>query len=95
LIIPRSPSPAPLQERDLDSLSAEEMRTILQRQRECEEAAPRVKQEGGIKRERSIERSNTVHGDNLDDEVSFVSAKRRRQHPVIVDEDGTETIDLT
>lgn len=33
LLIPRSPSPVPLEERDVDTLSAEEMRELLRRQR--------------------------------------------------------------
>lgn len=32
-IIPRSPSPVPLEERDVDSLSLEEIRELVRRQR--------------------------------------------------------------
>jgi hypothetical protein len=83
------------------------MKTLLRRQRERDEASTVVKRERGkastvvkrergIKRERTRERSATVSGvDGDDDGVSFVSAKRRRQLPVILNEDGTETIDLT
>jgi hypothetical protein len=97
LIIPRSPSPQPLEERDVDTLSPEEMRTLLRRQRERNEAPTNVKREGGaIKRERSRDRSDNIHEINDDDDdVSFVSAKRRRQLPVTVNEKGTEIIDLT
>jgi hypothetical protein len=101
LIIPRSPSPQPLEERDVDTLSPEEMRTLLRRQRERNENPTNVKREGGaIKRERSRDRSRD-RSDNIheinddDDDVSFVSAKRRRQLPVTVNEKGTEIIDLT
>lgn len=33
MVIPRSPSPIPLEERDINGLSSEEMRELLQRQR--------------------------------------------------------------
>jgi hypothetical protein len=72
------------------------MRTLLRRQRERDEASTVVKRECGIKRERTRERGATVSGVDSDDHgVSFVSAKRRRQLPVILNEDGTEMIDLT
>jgi len=95
LVIPRSPSPVPLEDRDVDSLSQEEMRELLRRQRQRGEAARIVKHEGGVKRERSRERSGTANNAEIDDDdVSFVSAKRRRL-PVTLNEDGVETIDLT
>jgi hypothetical protein len=71
------------------------MRNLLRRQRERDETARTIKREGGVKRERTRERSSTLDGAEIDDdELSFVSAKRRRP-PVTVNEDGTETIDLT
>jgi hypothetical protein len=95
MIIPRSPSPVPLEERDIDSLSLEEMRELVQRQREREAATRTVKQERGIKRERSRERSETLGTPGADtDDVAFLSAKRTRL-PVTLNEDGVETIDLT
>jgi topoisomerase IA-like protein len=85
----------PLEERDVNTLTPEEMRELLQRQRKRDQACRAVKQEQGVKRERSRERCNTANTANNDDgDISFVSAKRR-QLPVTVDEDGTETIDLT
>jgi len=52
-VIERSPSPAPLEERDLETLSPEEMRELLRRQRLRAQDGP-VKQEGQrAKRERS------------------------------------------
>ena len=112
MIIPRSPSPVPLEERDVDSLDPEEMRELLRRQRvrhinlfqgiyadslqERDAAARAVKQERGIKRERTQERSSTCTGDADDDEVSIVSTKRRReQYKTTVNEDGVKEIDLT
>lgn len=100
LIIARTPSPVPLEERDVDSLSPHEMRDLLRRQRERDQAARAVKREHGVKRERerNRERSRTaVSGgewDDYDDDVSFVSTKRKRL-PVTLNEDGIETIDLT
>ena len=51
-----------------------------------------------MKRERTRDRSATadrVGGFVDNDEVSFVSAKRRKLPPVTIDEDGVETFDLT
>ncbi|EFQ92434.1 hypothetical protein PTT_10464 [Pyrenophora teres f. teres 0-1] len=90
LIIPRSPSPVPLEERDINSLTAEESRELIRRLRERDEAAPLVKREG-VKRERSYTVSQM---EDYSDEVTFVSEKRRRL-PVTLNEDGTEIIDLT
>jgi hypothetical protein len=61
LTILRSPSPEPLEERDVGTLSSQEMRTLLRRQGERGKAAEKVKQEGGIKRERSRDCSDTIH----------------------------------
>ncbi|KAF2801158.1 hypothetical protein K505DRAFT_412439 [Melanomma pulvis-pyrius CBS 109.77] len=96
LIIPRTPSPVPLEERDVDDLSLEEMRELLQRQREREAATSVIKQEG-VKRERSScsETENRVGNNNYDDEVTFVESKRRKLPPSTINEDGLETFDLT
>ncbi|KAI4919496.1 hypothetical protein J4E90_001631 [Alternaria incomplexa] len=90
LIIPRTPSPVPLEERDINTLTLEESRELLRLQREQMDAAPVIKREG-IKRERS---STIINEDNDDDDVTFLSAKRRRL-PVTLDENGAEIIDLT
>ncbi|RMZ66093.1 hypothetical protein GMOD_00005162 [Pyrenophora seminiperda CCB06] len=86
LIIPRSPSPVPLEDRDVDTLTAEESRELVRRLREQKKAAPPIKREDvkrkGVKRE----------ADN--GEVTFVSEKRRRP-PATVNENGIEIIDLT
>lgn len=73
----------------MESLSVEEMRELLRRQRERETSRP-IKQEHGVKRERS----ETFDGDATEDEVSFVSAKKVRG-PVTLNEDGVELVDLT
>ncbi|RYN23517.1 hypothetical protein AA0113_g5236 [Alternaria arborescens] len=90
LIIPRNPSPVPLEDRDGDILTLEESHELLRRHREREDAAPSVKRER-FKRERS---STAVMEDQDDDNVSFVSAKRRRL-PITLNEDGIEIVDLT
>ncbi|KAI8934333.1 hypothetical protein NX059_009069 [Plenodomus lindquistii] len=98
LIIPRSPSPVPLEERDVETLTAEESRQLIRRLRQRDRSAVRVKKEG-VKREASRERSSTVVGAEHvhvdDDDVSFVSEQRKRRLPVSVNEEGVETIDLT
>lgn len=95
MVIPRSPSPIPLEKRDINTLSPDEMRKLLQRQREQDQASQAVKQEHRIKRERTRARSSTADDYHSDeDDLCFVATKRRRL-PVIVDEDGTERIDLT
>ncbi|KAL1797330.1 hypothetical protein ACET3X_003936 [Alternaria dauci] len=90
LIISRDPSPVPLEDRDVDTLTLEETRELLRRQRERGDAAPTVKRER-LKRERS---STVVMEDQDNDDVSFVCAKRRR-HFVALNEDGVEIVDLT
>ncbi|KAF2635879.1 hypothetical protein P280DRAFT_473522 [Massarina eburnea CBS 473.64] len=93
MIIPRSPNPIPLEERDIESLSPEEMRELLKRQKERDGAAPKVKSE--VKRERTGDPSKASTSFVGDDEVSFVSEKRRKRDHVFIDENGLETIDLT
>ncbi|KAF2849037.1 hypothetical protein T440DRAFT_534572 [Plenodomus tracheiphilus IPT5] len=95
LIIPRTPGPVPLEDRDVDTLTAEESRELILRLREREKSAVQVKKET-IKREISRDESNTVPGSNDEsDDISILLTKRRRMLPVIVDEHGVETIDLT
>lgn len=85
-ILERSPSPPPLEERDPDTLTREELQQLLaQRNREREDYL-RVKQE---KRERSA----TVVDDG-DDEVSFTGEGRSKRSRVSNDS-GVELIDLT
>ncbi|KAF9693595.1 hypothetical protein EKO04_008533 [Ascochyta lentis] len=96
LLIPRSPSPVPLEDRDIDTLSPEELRELVLRQRDRDAAARAFKQEAGVKRERTCERSSTLAGDDDDDEPSVVSTKRRREnYRTTITESGVEEIDLT
>ena len=102
----------PLEERDVDTLSPEEMRELLRRQQVCSIALPHhrcadivqerdaagraIKQERGIKRERTRERSSTYTDNAEDDELSIVLTKRRREnYRTTVNENGVEEIDLT
>ncbi|KAF3007689.1 hypothetical protein E8E13_009336 [Curvularia kusanoi] len=96
LVVPRSPSPVPLEERDIDTLSPEEMRELLRRQKERDAAAQAVKQERGVKRERMRERSSTVANESNEADPSVIaSKKKRRGYRNSVNEDGIEQIDLT
>ncbi|KAE9969442.1 hypothetical protein BLS_005353 [Venturia inaequalis] len=83
LIVPRSESPVPLENRLVDDLSREEMRELLKRQKQQIEEAARIKREGrnNVKRERDGHAVVDVD----DDELSTLPAKRR----------CIETVDLT
>ncbi|KAF2013667.1 hypothetical protein BU24DRAFT_452510 [Aaosphaeria arxii CBS 175.79] len=90
-VIPRTPSPVPLEDRNLDELNLEEARELLKRQRERDEAAKAIKQERGIKRER-VE----SEGQSDDEDVHLISSKKAKaEHRSTVNERGQETIDLT
>ena len=54
MIVPRNPSPVPLEDRPVESLTHEEAQELIRRQHARLAAAPRVKSEprNGIKRER-------------------------------------------
>ncbi|KAF3036906.1 hypothetical protein E8E12_003340 [Didymella heteroderae] len=94
LLVPRSPSPIPFEERDINTLNMKEMIELLQCQREQDAATRLVKPERGIKREYERERSRAIADDEND--ISVVSTKRRReQYWTIVDDNGVEAIDLT
>ena len=85
-ILERSPSPVPLEERNLDTLTREELQQLLaQRNREREDYI-RVKRE---KRERS-----TTVGEDDNDEVSFTGEGRSKRSRTSNDS-GVELIDLT
>ncbi|PSN68691.1 hypothetical protein BS50DRAFT_632589 [Corynespora cassiicola Philippines] len=93
MIIPRTPSPVPFEQRDLDGLSFDEMREIIRRQRERNDAGKSIKNERGIKRERLTDGSNNA-GEMMDNgEVSFISEKKRRV--TSTPQDGAEIVDLT
>ncbi|CBX92062.1 hypothetical protein LEMA_P047680.1 [Plenodomus lingam JN3] len=95
LIIPRTPSPVPLEERELDTLTPEESLELIRRMRERELSSVAIKRER-MKREHSCERNGTEikAGDSVSGEKSFVSSKRRCL-PATINKDGFEIIDLT
>jgi hypothetical protein len=64
-LIERSPSPTPLEDRDIDQLTLEEARELVRRSRE----ETRIKQEEGVGREQSAAREESA---------SEQSGKRRR-----------------
>ncbi|KAF1970558.1 hypothetical protein BU23DRAFT_570717 [Bimuria novae-zelandiae CBS 107.79] len=90
----KSPSPVPLEDRDVDSLNPQEMRELLRLQKERERAAKKVKRELGHRLTRSI----VADGDaDDDDEVSFAASgpSKRAKLPATVNDQGVETIHLT
>ncbi|KAK5127441.1 hypothetical protein LTR85_006780 [Meristemomyces frigidus] len=84
-IIPRTPSPVPLEARPLDELTPDEMRELLRRQREqSEKSADLVK----TKKEMKKERGEAVD-DEEDDELEVIEhrqKRRRRSGPNAADE---------
>ncbi|KAF2491026.1 hypothetical protein BU16DRAFT_141592 [Lophium mytilinum] len=89
-IIPRSPTPVPLEDRPIEELTLEETRELLKRQRERDAAARKVKQE--VKRERNDEGSRPFEND---DELTLVEERPRKRFRTVIEDDGTERVDLT
>jgi hypothetical protein len=88
-IIPRSPSPVPLEERDPDDLSYEEARELIRRMRtQGSEPGVKIKKE---KREHPIEDEDE---DSDDDEVE-VTEQRMSKRTRLSTDSGVELIDLT
>ncbi|KAF2171726.1 hypothetical protein M409DRAFT_17962 [Zasmidium cellare ATCC 36951] len=85
-IIPRSPSPVPLEDRDPATLNADELRQLLERRNE------ELKKFSNIKTEKR-ERPTPTLNDNDDDELIITehSSKRRRTSH----DSGIEVVDLT
>ena len=89
--MPRSPSPLPLEDRDVNTLTFEESQELIRRMREQKTTSRNFKQEHGVKREHSAVRES---GED-DDEVSFVSEIKRPRYNITVNPNGVETIDFT
>ncbi|KAG9525870.1 hypothetical protein KCU93_g5714, partial [Aureobasidium melanogenum] len=87
-LIPRSPSPIPLEDRPEESLNREELLELLRRQKARQEEQIQIKQE--LKRER-------VEDDDSDDELVVISSRPpTRKLKISADANtGVETIDLT
>ncbi|KAG9550740.1 hypothetical protein KCU71_g14050, partial [Aureobasidium melanogenum] len=87
-LIPRSPSPIPLEDRPEGDLNREELLELLRRQKSRQEEQVVIKQE--LKRER-------IEEDEDDDELTIIfSRPPPRKHKISTDADsGIDTIDLT
>ncbi|KAF2117494.1 hypothetical protein BDV96DRAFT_685220 [Lophiotrema nucula] len=72
-VIPRTPTPEPLEDRDIEGMNPRELKVALRRLRQHQFAQQR------IKREREREGSpETVYGDDDEDEIVYIGTKRRR-----------------
>ncbi|CAO2658836.1 Nn.00g065590.m01.CDS01 [Neocucurbitaria sp. VM-36] len=74
-IIPRTPSPVPLEERAEDDLSPEELRQLVRQLKERDTATSTMKKEAGVKRERALDIDDENH-----DEVVIVDTRSRKRH---------------
>ncbi|EME84101.1 uncharacterized protein MYCFIDRAFT_214617 [Pseudocercospora fijiensis CIRAD86] len=93
-IIPRSPSPTPLEDRDPDDLTPEEARELVRRMREREKLQAAIKKE--IKREKR-NRSDTLNVDDESDHegVLVTGEGPARKRARASTDSGIECIDLT
>ncbi|EME45426.1 hypothetical protein DOTSEDRAFT_71220 [Dothistroma septosporum NZE10] len=92
-VIPRSPSPTSLEERDPDDLSPEEMRELLRRMREREAYTVRVKREGEKCERRARSTTGIDRGDDDDDDFEITTGPAKRRHTS--NDSGVEVVDLT
>ncbi|KAK0898389.1 hypothetical protein LTR02_010172 [Friedmanniomyces endolithicus] len=84
-VIARTPSPSPLEDRDPDSLTADEARELVRRMRAQQDEQVRIKRE---KRARSV-----PHDD--DDRAAVALETRRRKRPRASHDSGIDVVDLT
>jgi len=93
-VLPRSPTPVPLEERDLDSLTPSELKELVPRNRERENPNVHVKQE--IKKEKRKRPAVLELGESSDDdddlEVSFEGERPKGARTA--DDSDAEVIDL-
>ncbi|KAK5217890.1 hypothetical protein LTR99_003284 [Exophiala xenobiotica] len=101
LIIERSPTPLPIEERPIDDLSREELQNLVRRQRE--EQSITKQENGGVKRERSgtvtdvyrpLKSSKGARGEtiyHLDSDGEEEEEKTTRDEIGVVENDGSET----
>ncbi|KAK1081883.1 hypothetical protein LTR48_007285 [Friedmanniomyces endolithicus] len=85
-VIARTPSPSPLEDRDPDSLTADEARELVRRMRAQQDEQVRIKRE---KRTRSV-----THDDD-DDTGAVALENRRRKRPRASHDSGIDIVDLT
>lgn len=90
-VIPRSPSPVPLEERDPDDLSPEEARELVRRLRQREQERIQIKKEAREKRAHS----DAFDGDSDAEELPIIGegSARKRHRPST--DSGIEIVDLT
>ena len=87
-ILPRSPSPIPLEDRNIEDLNPEEMRELLRRQQRQRDSS-----EIPIKREIKRERIEFEDDDDDGDDVEIVDQPEKKRR-LDVDDAGTEVVDL-
>lgn len=106
MVIPRSPSPTPLEEREEEDLSREEMRELIRRQRERlavkqENEAPKVKRERPLssvvpmrrlKSSRTSDGKEIFHLDSDDDDGELQPTLQRS--PQKKQAEAVEIVDL-
>ncbi|KAK5708654.1 hypothetical protein LTR17_020486 [Elasticomyces elasticus] len=92
-VLPRSPSPVPLEERDPESLTREEAIALVRRNQERESAQVQVKQEYHSAKRSHQEALADDDADDPDLEVSFASERSKRSRPS--GSSGVEIIDLS
>lgn len=91
-IIPRSPSPVPLEDRDPDDLSPEEARELVRRLRQSQRQQIEIKKEG-LKNKRA--RSATLDADSDGEGVVITGATSSRKRSRQSADSGMEIVDLT
>ncbi|KAF2665306.1 hypothetical protein BT63DRAFT_428277 [Microthyrium microscopicum] len=87
-IVPRTPSPEPLEDRPRDELSAAELRELLQREQERNTQLKKERDAARVKRERST----TIQFED-GEELSFISTKPAKRQRVSIED--AQVIDLT
>ncbi|KAK5740393.1 hypothetical protein LTR17_004656 [Elasticomyces elasticus] len=92
-VLPRSPSPVPLEERDPESLTREEAIALVRRNQERGSAQVQVKQEYHSAKRSHQEALADDDADDPDLEVSFASERSKRSRPS--GSSGVEIIDLS
>ncbi|KAK4954399.1 hypothetical protein LTR10_007830 [Elasticomyces elasticus] len=88
-VLPRTPSPVPLEERDPDSLTAEEARELVRQMRAIQKDNVQVKRE---KRERS---STALEDDDDEDDARASSESRGRKRQRRSTDSAIDVVDLT
>jgi len=93
-IIERTPSPVPLEERDPEELTPEELRELVRRTRAEKASTTKVKQE--FKPEKRVrERSATLGNDDDEEGDVTVTSHTDRRKRARASMEGAEMIDLT